>query len=45
MEEKKTTLSKCVFRTIRRSIKGRAFEFCLQHHVEAKFHETCLYCL
>jgi hypothetical protein len=39
MEEKKTTISKCASRTIRRSIKERAFEFCLQHQVQAKFHE------
>jgi len=36
MKEKKTTLSKHAFRAIRRSIKGRAFEFCLQHQVQAK---------
>jgi hypothetical protein len=36
MEEKKTTLSKYPSRTIGRSIKGNAFEFCLQHQFQAK---------
>jgi hypothetical protein len=36
VKEKMMPLSKCASRTIRRSNRGRAFEFCLQHQVQTK---------